>query len=105
MENGDGTVIRSLACLVVFVGMIGVLFVAKLYELYKEHTARARVFRKELSKRIPDANVEEIRDQADIRWRNEAPYLRRIPVHILWLGPHLINLVIGAIVLSAAFRT
>lgn len=99
--QGEVIVARSLAGLVVLVGLMGVLFAAKLYELYAEHTARARAFRKELSRRIADVAVEEIRDEADRRWRKEAPYLRRIPVHVLWLGPHMVILAAGLILATA----
>jgi hypothetical protein len=103
-KDGSDTVVRALACLVIFVGVIGVLFAAKLYEMYAVHIARARGFRKELSRRMPDANVEEIRQQKISVWRRETTYLRRLPVHALWLGPHLITLVIGIIVLMATFN-
>lgn len=101
--QGAMIVVRSLAWLVVLVGVIGVLFVAKLYELYAEHTARARAFRKELSRRIAGARVEAIRDEADERWRKEAPYLRKIPVHVLWLGPHIVILVGGSLLIAATY--
>lgn len=83
---------------------MGVLFVGKLYELYKEHTERARAFRKELSKLVADVDVEKVRDDADARWKAKAPLLRWIPVHVLWLGPHTITLLLGLVLLVVSWR-
>lgn len=92
-------IVPALSALLVLVGLVGILFVGKLYELYREHTARARVFRKELSRRITSADIEQLRSDADDRWKAEAPYLRRVPVHALWLGPHIITLLLGILLL------
>ena len=92
-------IVPALSALLVLVGLVGVLFVGKLFELYREHTARARAYRKELSKRITAVNIETIRGEADTRWKAEAPHLRRVPVHVLWLGPHVIPFLLGVLLL------
>jgi hypothetical protein len=95
-------IVPALSALLMLVGLLGVLFAGKLFELYREHTARARVYRKDLSARITVVDVEKIRDQADERWKREAPYLRRVPVHVLWLGPHVIPFLLGALLLAVS---
>lgn len=93
------SIVPALSALLVLVGLVGVLFAGKLFELYKEHTARARAFRKELSRRVTGVDIESIRAEADVRWKTEAPYLRRVPLYVLWLGPHIITLLLGVLLL------
>lgn len=89
----------GLSVLLMLVGVFGVLFTSKLYELYVEHKARARGFRKALAKKVPDALIEEIKAVADREWKAEVPWLRPIPVHALWLGPHLVMAGLGLLTL------
>jgi hypothetical protein len=98
-ETEAAAIVPALSALLLLVGLLGVLFVGKLYELYREHTTRARVFRKELSSRITSVAIEQLRGEADARWKAEAPYLRKVPVHVLWLGPHIITLLLGVLLL------
>lgn len=96
------SIVPALSSLLTLIGLLGVLFVGKLYELYKEHTERARAFRKELSKRVEDLDAEKIRGDADDRWQAKAPFLRGVPVHALWLGPHAITLLLGLLLLAVS---
>jgi hypothetical protein len=89
----------GLSVILILIGIIGAVFATKLYELYKEHTERARTYRKALAARNPEARIEEIKDEADKKWPQEAPYLLRLPVHVLWLGPHLFVLALGALII------
>jgi hypothetical protein len=92
----------ALSLLLMLIGFTGIVFTAKLYELYKEHTERARAYRKELSSRIPEATLEELKQQADDRWRKKAPWLLKLPVHVLWLGPHFFTAMLGVVILMAS---
>lgn len=94
----------SLGVLLILIGLVGVASVGKLYELYVEHKERARTFRKALAAKLPDARIEELKAEADVRWKKHAPWLRPVPVHALWLGPHLFIVVLGAVILVAALR-
>ena len=94
----------SLGVLLMLVGLVGVASVGKLYELYVEHKERARTFRKALATRLPEARIEELKQEADVRWKRDAPWLRPVPVHALWLGPHLFIVVLGAVILLTTWR-
>ncbi|HEY0014694.1 MAG TPA: hypothetical protein VGC13_00185 [Longimicrobium sp.] len=94
----------SLGILLMLVGFVGLASVAKLYELYVEHKERARTFRKALAAKLPDARIEELKAEADERWKRDAPWLRPVPVHALWLGPHLFIMILGAVILVTTLR-
>lgn len=89
----------TLACPLVLIGVVGLLFTAKLFELYREHKERARTFREALAARHPKAQIEELKQAADERWRSNVPFRIRLPVHVLWLWPHLLIVALGVLVL------
>lgn len=91
----------GLSLILILVGILGGVLTAKLYELYVEHKERARTFRKALAGRIPDARIEELKQEADFRWKAEFPWLRPLPLHALWLGPHFVTTSLGFLTLIA----
>lgn len=90
----------GLSVLLILVGLMGSIFTGKLYELYIEHKQRARTFRRALARRIPEAQVEELKAEADVQWKKDAPLLRPLPVHLLWMGPHILTVLLGLVLLA-----
>jgi hypothetical protein len=80
------------------VGMWGALFSAKYYERFDLHMERARRYRKALDECVPEAQLEELKQEADEAHNSEWPRLHRVRLFWCWIGTHLIVAAIGLIV-------
>lgn len=92
-----------LCLFLVATGAFGALFSAKQYERFNAHMERARVYRNELERRIPDSKILELKAEADKTAKQKFPRLNKWRLAPMWVALHLLIAAFGAVLAFGAF--
>jgi hypothetical protein len=84
-----------LTALLVVLGVYGFVTSLKLYERFRFHTTRARNYRRRIAALHPNAQLNEIKDQAADEHLQRFPRLARSGLQNFWAALHLIIAVVG----------
>ena len=89
--SDTGLSIQSLPITIglIALGIYGAVASEKLYERNQFHIERARFLRRKVYVLRPDAQIGELRDQADTVHESKFPRLSQIRLHHIWLALHL----------------
>src|SRR5687767_5401349 len=89
------------AILLLILGLYGAITTQKFYERYRFLQARLYSWYDHIDKSHPDAQFLKLRNEADVKHKQEFPYLEKLHVHHLWLTLHIAIFLAGVALLVA----
>ena len=90
--------------LLIGLGSFGALSCVKLYERWHLHRVRAGLFRERIDEFFPDAKLEKLRNEAEVRHSKVFPVLMDYPrLHQLWVVFHTAIALLGGVLAVLAF--
>jgi hypothetical protein len=89
--------ILPLACWLIFIGIYGIVAGLKLYERSQFHILRARKLRARLDRLYPDAQLEQVFQEAEKEQKRTYPLLIRIRLNAIWTLLHSLIALLGII--------
>ncbi|HYU72393.1 MAG TPA: hypothetical protein VEL31_06905 [Ktedonobacteraceae bacterium] len=89
--------ILPLTLLLIVLGFYAFVVSLKLYERAQFHTLRARKVRAHLNELCLNAQVEELLSSAEQEHSNRYPFWQHTRLNTLWLGLHLLIVIIGVV--------
>ncbi|MBV8694711.1 MAG: hypothetical protein JO125_05740 [Chloroflexi bacterium] len=87
----------ALTMLLMVLGLYGLLASAKLYERSQFHIRRARRLRARLDELLPDAQVQPLQSIAEEEHTAHYPVLSQVRLNTIWLGMHLLVVILGVV--------
>lgn len=95
VQKGFSLTSLPLAILLILLGIYGAVTSAKLYERWQFHMRRARYWRRRIDELHPDAQIEQLKAEADAEHKLKYSNLERIQLYQLWLALHILIALIG----------
>jgi len=78
-------------------GGFGAVFSAKHYERFRLHMERARRYRDELDRLLPDSLLKRLKEEADTKHNEEFPRLKDLRLNRFWLWLYVLIAALGLV--------
>ena len=89
--------VLPVTCWLMLIGIYGIVASLKLYERSQFHILRARKLRAKLDNLYPDADLEQLFQEAEKEQKQAYPLLRRTRLNNIWIALHTLIILLGMI--------